>query len=138
MKGCVYFIRRTDGVGPVKIGFAKNPAVRLVAIQGMCPVDLEPLCSCPATRADERDLHRIFSDLAHHGEWFSHSDRIGRLTRYISTHNKLPKLPNRSLARRAIALRKRGLNYRQIAKKIGLSRTTVGFIVKSAERNMAA
>lgn len=54
----------------IKIGFAKNPARRLRALQSGSPSPLNLLAIEPGTPADERRLHRRFSRHRGYGEWF--------------------------------------------------------------------
>jgi len=69
----IYFSRAADGQGPIKIGYAKDPAKRLAAIQRMSPVRLCILATIEGERQDEADLHTRFSGLRLWGEWFKPS-----------------------------------------------------------------
>lgn len=70
--GHVYFIQG-EGGGLIKIGWATNPAVRLKAMQMVCPVRLVMLLSFPGSGDTERALHKRFANLRAHGEWFEPS-----------------------------------------------------------------
>jgi hypothetical protein len=72
-RGWVYFIRCADDV---KIGWSKNVAKRMRAIQTTASAPLELLGTFRGTRDDERELHRRFAALHKHGEWFSASDDL--------------------------------------------------------------
>lgn len=65
----VYVLGTADG-RTVKIGRTTNLAKRVSDIQGMSPVPLTLLWSHPGGHALETNLHRHFSWLRVHGEWF--------------------------------------------------------------------
>lgn len=66
----VYFIRWAALKGPIKIGWAKNPKVRLAEIQNMSPVPLIILNTLDCEREQEYALHYHFAHLRLYGEWF--------------------------------------------------------------------
>lgn len=66
---CVYFIRQGDD-GPIKIGFATNPAKRKRQLQTSVADTLHTLLTLPGTRATEAHFHERFADLRLRGEWF--------------------------------------------------------------------
>lgn len=78
--GFVYFVQGVRG-GPIKIGFAADPATRLAELQVGSNVRLRILCAVPAALNDERTMHARFKKDRLHGEWFSAS---GRLKRFIA------------------------------------------------------
>ena len=80
---CVYFAV-AEGAPFVKIGWAKNPAVRLGELQTACPFRLTLAAFVPGTVADERACHRRFAALRvrPNGEWFRLE---GELAAYIKT-----------------------------------------------------
>jgi len=65
----VYFIEAA-GSNLVKIGSAVSPESRVRTLQTGSPVQLRLLGSTPGGESHERDLHRRFSHLRSHGEWF--------------------------------------------------------------------
>lgn len=67
--GHIYFVQSVLG-GPIKIGWATKPEVRLAALQANCPVTLELLHYEAGDGGGERALHKRFSDARSHGEWF--------------------------------------------------------------------
>jgi Meiotically up-regulated gene 113 len=83
--GAIYFIR-SDGKGPVKIGFSTDYANRLATLQTSNHRKLEIVGILEGTHADEKKLHHRF--YAHHikGKWFRVS---GSLKAFMAT---LPKL----------------------------------------------
>lgn len=70
--GYVYFIQAADG-GPVKIGWAKDPAARLLTLQCGNPQELV----IRSTRffddaiMAEQNFHKLFWQLRVRGEWFN-------------------------------------------------------------------
>lgn len=66
----VYFVQGIDG-GPIKIGRADEPALRLRELQLGSPVLLQLLAVVKGGRYREACLHEQFAILRMHGEWFS-------------------------------------------------------------------
>ena len=73
--GHVYFIE-APSAGVVKIGYASAPSERIKSIQGMSPIPLRMVATMPGAIADERNLHKKFSHLRSHGEWFHFTSEI--------------------------------------------------------------
>lgn len=70
MNGFVYFIA-AETVGAVKIGFSRNhPRARLKQLQTGCPAPLKLLAFIEGAPDDEAGLHKRFTDLKIHSEWF--------------------------------------------------------------------
>jgi len=70
----VYFVQGKT-LGLIKIGIAANVAKRLYALKIGSPDMLDlllvlPICNQPTKQA-EKNLHRKFKALRHHGEWFN-------------------------------------------------------------------
>lgn len=72
----VYFIRRADGEGPVKIGCSQEPQNRLLALTAWSPYVLAIVASIPGDEALERRFHARFSAQHSHREWFSPSPEL--------------------------------------------------------------
>lgn len=72
--GFVYFAT-ADG-WPIKIGWTTNPTARLRSLRACCPVSIRFLTYIPGDKKMERQLHRRFSSLKFHGEWFSRGDEL--------------------------------------------------------------
>lgn len=68
--GVVYFIQGEDG-GNIKIGWSGRVEGRRKDHQCSSPVRLVVLTTMPGRREDEAELHRRFSHLRQHGEWFA-------------------------------------------------------------------
>jgi len=73
--GYVYFIQGLCG-GAIKIGFSKNPEVRLKELQTGYPDTLTILLIIPGTEATERAIHRKFEASRLKGEWFRPDDYL--------------------------------------------------------------
>lgn len=54
----------------IKIGFSKNPEVRLAELQIGSPRKLRLLDQWAGTADHEREIHRRLSQFRQHGEWF--------------------------------------------------------------------
>lgn len=72
----VYFIRAENGL--IKIGHAEDVIARLSKLQASSPVPLVLMASMTGGEREERALHRMFSTVRNHGEWFKPSARILR------------------------------------------------------------
>jgi hypothetical protein len=67
----VYFLRAGDFI---KIGKATgNPMSRIATLKTGCPFKIDVMAYMPGGIAEERELHKKFSNLKSHGEWF-HAD----------------------------------------------------------------
>lgn len=69
----VYFIRPVGMDGPIKIGCSQKPLQRLKALSPWSPFPLELIGSVRGDFGDEVELHKRFSDLHTHREWFMSS-----------------------------------------------------------------
>lgn len=66
----IYFIQGVDG-GPVKVGKSSNPLMRLRSFQSGSPVELKIVRTIENVPGSvESVIHRCFSELRLHGEWF--------------------------------------------------------------------
>lgn len=66
----VYFIRRSDGEGPFKIGHSEHPEGRLASLMCWSPYPLTIVATIPGHRRLEQRFHAKFADAHSHGEWF--------------------------------------------------------------------
>jgi len=66
----VYFARRADGEGPVKIGCSYWPTHRLMGLMCWSPYRLDIVATVPGDENLERRFHAHFEHLWSHGEWF--------------------------------------------------------------------
>lgn len=71
----IYFIQAVTG-GPIKIGFALDPDIRLRGVQCGNPEEVVILKTIPGSRQDEARIHRELA--AHHkrGEWFYNTAEV--------------------------------------------------------------
>lgn len=74
-KSWVYFIESKEA-GLIKIGRSINPDKRFNAIRTMSPDELVLLGSIPEKVMTESELHKKFSHLRKHGEWFEGDDEL--------------------------------------------------------------
>lgn len=65
----VYLIQGVSG-GPIKIGVAKQPEMRLSSMQSASPIRLRILCLFEGGYGRETQLHHRFSEWRLNGEWF--------------------------------------------------------------------
>lgn len=72
----VYFMRRADGEGPIKIGHARTPSARLKHIAHGAPYPLQILAEIPGGAFLERRFHAAFVEQHSHCEWFHSSPRL--------------------------------------------------------------
>ncbi len=64
------YLMNAEGTSRYKIGFAKDPNVRLRELQTGCPYPLKIVAASNGDRDRERKLHARFSDYRQCGEWF--------------------------------------------------------------------
>lgn len=74
-KTTVYFIQ-CQVTRLIKIGIAGNVAKRFRKLQTQSPTDLALLKTMTGGRALEAELHAMFAEHRHHGEWFSPHDDL--------------------------------------------------------------
>lgn len=89
----VYFLRRADGVGPIKIGCSIFTERRLAEVSQWSPEPLELLARVPGSPADERVLHKQFAAARLHHEWF---DPVPALLSFIALAKQEGALPSRA------------------------------------------
>lgn len=68
--GYVYFVRRVDGTGPVKVGYSTCPVWRLDQLAAWSPEPLELVAVVPGPAVLERRFHALFASTHSHHEWF--------------------------------------------------------------------
>ena len=68
----LYVVRAENGLCKIGVTQARNPRDRLrqIQFQSPLPVFTEFLTTTPDTHRFERFLHKKFSELRDHGEWF--------------------------------------------------------------------
>lgn len=127
----VYFMRRADGVGPVKIGCSQRPAARLAVHQDWSPEPLTLIATAPGGFRDERRLHREFAAERLHAEWFEASPRVLALVARVCATGALPppSLDDRVLVMGE--LYRSGQTLEQIGKRFGITRERVRQILRA-------
>lgn len=128
--GLIYFMRRADGVGPIKIGCSKWPQERLQALQIWSPEPLEIVATVPGTFADERRLHRQFDAHRLHGEWFEAAPPVLAAVSRAALRNELPPRPVSDRHAVILARFEGGETLQQIGDDFGITRERVRQIVK--------
>lgn len=118
----VYFMRRADGVGAVKIGCSKWPESRLTAMQVWAPEPLAIIATAPGGFEDEKRLHRQFDKLRLHGEWFEPAAPLLALIARVRATGELPPAPVNDRVVRMTALYKSGKTLQEIGDEFGITR----------------
>lgn len=77
----VYFIQRTDGEGPIKIGYSTLPEWRLEPMMHWSPYPLSIIAQVPCENRDaarllERQLHERYLGWRLHSEWHEPSETL--------------------------------------------------------------
>ena len=95
--GYIYFIRVEYGDRPIKIGYTRNPTVRLSQLQQWSPWPLKLLAlfECSAPEKEEWDSHQRLAAMRLRGEWYVGSDEvkneISRLSKQLKRTKSEPK-----------------------------------------------
>lgn len=93
--GYVYFMRPIGMEGPVKIGYSKEPRLRLQSYNYVSPWPLEIAAQVPAEPALEYAFHARFIAQHTHHEWFAASAELSETIRQVAAgafdHGALPK-----------------------------------------------
>lgn len=74
----VYFVRREDDRGPIKIGCSYWPEERLKQLMCWSPYRLAIAATVPGDERLERRFHARFEHLWSHGEWFHVDAELAR------------------------------------------------------------
>lgn len=128
----IYFMRRADGVGPIKIGCSAWPAQRLKAMQVWCPHPLEVAVMVPGGFADEKRLHNQFHAHRLHGEWFEPAPALLALVARCAATGALPPPSPDDRVVRIVAAFRGGKIMREIAEEFGITRQRVEQILRKA------
>lgn len=85
----VYFIKPIGMDGPIKIGHSKIPTDRLLKFSIWSPYPLEIIGTVPGGCNEETYLHRCFSDIHSHREWFHSSPKLRDTIKLIVEANSI-------------------------------------------------
>jgi DNA-binding XRE family transcriptional regulator len=69
----VYFLKAENRI---KIGFATNPSKRIASIQTSSPFKLDVVLIIDGNFETEQNLHKMFREYRHTGEWFEFVEPI--------------------------------------------------------------
>jgi hypothetical protein len=85
----IYFIQCDGPFRPIKIGYGKDPALRLHNLQAGCPYQLRLLASTlvPDGEAVERCLHELFHASYLRGEWFAETPELLDLAKRVNAYH---------------------------------------------------
>jgi DNA-binding CsgD family transcriptional regulator len=128
----VYFVRRADGTGPIKIGCTKSMDQRLTSLEREVGASLTILGEAPGTFRDERRMHRQFAEHCTVGEWFHPSGAVMGAVLYVQQHSKLPPTSETDREVRMAARYLGGETLQAIADDYGLTRERVRQILRKA------
>ena len=84
MIGFVYAIESSD---LVKIGFSRNPKIRLSTIRGLCSEPCKLLGFVRGTLDDERELHALLGSERRSGEWFCKGKLVSHFLSMLPRHS---------------------------------------------------
>jgi DNA-binding CsgD family transcriptional regulator len=125
----VYFARRVDGVGPIKIGCSRFVKDRMREIGYARGHKFEALACAPGGYWEERRMHRRFAHLRLDGEWFDAAPELLSLISEIARSGSLP-LDAETREQRIARLYREGRTLAQVGADVGLTRERVRQILR--------
>jgi DNA-binding CsgD family transcriptional regulator len=127
----VYFVRRRDGTGPIKIGMSSQVERRIKQLEIDHKVKLTVLAQAEGGFRDELRMHHMLADHRLEGEWFAPSAAVLSVIDQITRDGALP--PPTEQDRDAIIERRYlgGETLQQIADDLGLTRERVRQLLRS-------
>lgn len=150
----VYFAQCEGGIGPIKIGYSRNPVERLACLSSLAPFPLVILASIAGGSALEARFHTAFWPHRSHGEWFlPHATILEAIEGIVSgtflEDNLPPRLgprPNhynvlspdeKEVYRMRAKLKRRLKKYEVLSEPVGMSAQIDGFLLApESERNL--
>lgn len=106
----IYFMRRADGVGPIKIGCSVQPTERLYFLNIISPYPLEVVAECGGAHDIERRLHAHFWEAHSHSEWFFPSPELVRLVEHVAAGKPVSELVDLSPYSKPVRTQRRKLS----------------------------
>lgn len=92
----IYFLRRADGEGPVKIGCSQAPEERLATMMSWSPYPLAMLTKIAGDETLELRFHARLATSWSHGEWFSGTaDALSVVDRVVGGDFDFAELPEK-------------------------------------------
>lgn len=130
--GTIYFMRRVDGVGPIKIGCSSCPKGRLAVYDEWSPEKLMLIATAPGTFADEARLHRQFASARLHHEWFEATPELLSVVAKVASTGNLPPASSNDKWQRIEAMYRGGKTLQAIGDELGVTRERVRQILRKA------
>lgn len=118
----VYFIRRADGQGPIKIGCSDVPDERLYVFAAWHPYKLAVIAAAPGGFNQESALHRYFDASRVHGEWFDPTPELEWIIARVIETGALPKIALDTRTGEIAALYLAGQTLQQIGDRFEITR----------------
>jgi transposase-like protein len=128
----VYFVRRTDGTGPIKIGCSAHLEARIKQLSCDMKAKFTVVATAPGSFIEEGRVHRRFAHLRETGEWFTPTAELLDAIDAVVATGALPPIPEHDreaiFARRYLA----GETLQQIANDFDITRERVRQILRRA------
>lgn len=91
---CIIYFVQCQQTKLVKIGYAKDPWMRLSNMQVGCPTYLKMVALVRKPKTYEAELHERFATHRHHGEWFNPDPELLALTKeYADEYERTKSIP---------------------------------------------
>jgi DNA-binding XRE family transcriptional regulator len=132
MTGFVYAITAGD---LVKIGWSKDPLLRLNKIRSDCPDQAQLVGVVPATRAQELEAHAQLSRWRVRGEWFRHEGVVAAFVAMLPEPKPRASIGARFKHEHPLCRYRKGLGLtlKDVAATIGVSHATLSRIESGAQ-----
>lgn len=128
----VYFVRRADGTGPIKIGCSAYLENRVKSLCYTTQQELVVLATAPGSFREEGRLHRQFADARVDGEWFEPNAELMAAIAFVTANNRLPPVSEED---REVAMARRylsGETLQEIADDFDVTRERVRQLLRKS------